>query len=167
MNNSIENLETLRELINNQEISSITNDEILDWYNNLCESIEKLKKKYNMFAFMSSFRNLIILLLFILISFLISTGTFLSTIIYLFIIGGFIILHFYLGEYHEFVSNVIKKEEIRIRKELSSLLIPQINLIEELLKRNLFFNKKGMEKSLIRYQKLSIKLSKKAKPLYY
>ena len=166
MINQIEDFKKLKEIVNDRKVSSISNDDIKTWFNNLSGKIDLLNRRYRVFLIGSINRYLIFILFIISLNGF--TESLFSVIIYICIMGIFILVYLYLSEYYDFLSDVTEKEKKYIRKELISILYTQEELSQEALKRNLFgLYKKEYQKNIIHNQKILNKLLKDNLPSHF
>lgn len=123
-----EELEKLRKIIFNNRLSSVTDDEIRNWYNILFAEIEQLKKRRIVFSIGRTNHYLFVILFLIILNFLIlglinilgfDNESIFSIVITLIFWGGIFLYYPFLHDYLDFVSEAIKKERTRITKELN------------------------------------------------
>ncbi|MFW9930454.1 MAG: hypothetical protein ACFFD1_13750 [Candidatus Thorarchaeota archaeon] len=143
----------LQKLINENKNILVDDNDIVDWYNILDIEIKKLKPRESAFSIILKGY---IILIFVL---LISANGILITLFNLFRIGneflsaiilsvlfwtGIVIAYFKLEEPLSFIKQSLNKKLSEIKNELSSYIILQMKIIEQILERNLMF--KSLEK---------------------
>ncbi|OQY74444.1 MAG: hypothetical protein B6D44_04280 [Ignavibacteriales bacterium UTCHB2] len=164
MNEIIETLTQLKQIIRDKKLFSVSDEEVIRWYNNLLYELEPLIKRHKSFSLLTNIYYVFIfiiffgtsLLLFDVIPFL---GLLSIPIILLYWFLLFLIYHFF-EEPLSFISEKVNKERKQIREKLISLLSTEEELIEERLRRNNKRSAKQLKKELSKIQKLDFKLFK-------
>ncbi len=173
MLSDIDEIKELREKFYSSKNISVSDDEIHKWYEILSDLIIPLKRRYRIFSICQNFKILLIFfsltifnsaILVLIDSFGFqreSTPYLLTSIIISGIFWiGVLLLYVYISEDNNYISHSVNKEIQRMREELYTLLLYQIKLTDEGLKRNIFLFRKHIEKDYRYYQKLFEKLSK-------
>ena len=153
----------LEQIIKKNGLATVSEDDIRDWYSTLYDEIEPIKKRYKKFSVtLNNFYFLIILPLFIIQIFLLTTPALFIFLYWLIIF----LFYLYFQDIIKFIAVSFRKERNDMRKELIHLLNIQEELIKECMKRHLVILKKDLHKELTGTQNLRAKLIKVDLPYY-